>query len=154
MLNDRDDDHPRRWRVALYADENQRPGLEGFVARVRTGMAGWDFRAPGLLAAALEGLGLRVRILPGPPRAAIQAIATDLAGGELDALIVLRDPFAAGAAAAEASLLLRLADLHQVATATNLATAECLVRGLAPRSRVLESGRMVAAGLRPVPLPR
>jgi methylglyoxal synthase len=154
MLNDRDDDHPRRWRVALYADEIQRPGLEGFAARVQSGLAGWDLRAPGVLAAALEGLGLRVRPLPGPPRAAIQAIAADLASGELDALIVLRDAFAAGAAAAEATLLLRLADLHQVATATNLATAECLVRGLAPRSRGLETGRMAAAGLRPMPLPR
>lgn len=134
MLSDHDDDQPRRWRVALHADEGHRPALEGFAARHRAGLAGWDLRAAGPLAAALQRLGLRVRPLPAAPGAAGRAIAADVAAGELDALILFRDPFAAAGPAQDGGLLLRLADLHNVASATNLASAECLVRGLAPRA--------------------
>jgi methylglyoxal synthase len=55
-----------------------------------------------------------------------------MAAGEIDVLIFLRDLLTPRSAEPDAAPLLRAADLHSVAVATNLSTAECLVRALAP----------------------
>jgi methylglyoxal synthase len=50
----------------------------------------------------------------------------------IDALIFLRDPLTAQPHEPDIAALLRVADVHNVALATNLASAECLVRALMP----------------------
>ena len=55
-----------------------------------------------------------------------------MASGEIDALIFLRDPLTAGPHEPDVTALLRVADVHNVAVATNLAGAECLVRAFSP----------------------
>jgi methylglyoxal synthase len=87
--------------------------------------------APACLAGAVRNAtGLRVRaVLPAAQGGTLQ-IGAEVAAGELDALVFLRDPLAAPPHQSEGVALLRIADLHNVAVATNLAGAECLVRAL------------------------
>lgn len=124
---------PRRWRVALIAHEAKKHVLVTFVWRHRDHFAGWNLVATEATGAMLrEKVSLKVRgVLPGPRGGDVQ-IGAEIAVGEIDALIFLRDPLTAQPHEPDITALLRVADVHNVPVATNLASAECLVRGLAP----------------------
>ena len=127
------DDRSRRWRVALIAHDTKKASLVAFVQRHRDQFKDWQFLATASTGEVLRAAtGLRVRtVLPGPSGGDIQ-IAAELAAGEIDALIFLRDPLTAQPHGPDIAAALRVADVHNVAVATNLATAECLVRALCP----------------------
>lgn len=59
-----------------------------------------------------------------------QQIGALIAENRLDLLIFLRDPLMAQPHEPDIIALLRLCDVHRVPVATNLATAEILIRGL------------------------
>lgn len=124
---------PRRWRVALIAHDAKKPDLAAFVRRHRERFADWSLLATEATGAMLrQEVGLRVRgVLPGPRGGDLQ-IGAELASGEIDALIFLRDPLTAQPHEPDITALLRVADVHNVPVATNLSSAECLVRALAP----------------------
>ena len=123
----------RRWRVALIAHDAKKPDLLAFVRRHRKQFADWSLVATEATGAMLrQELGLKVRdILPGPRGGDLQ-IGAEIASGEIDALIFLRDPLTAQPHEPDITALLRVADVHNIAVATNLASAGCLVRALAP----------------------
>ena len=140
MLN-ADDWRPRRWRVALVAHDAKKSALLAFVQRHRTEFKDW-----GLLATASTGeplrdaTALRIRtVLPGPRGGDVQ-IGAEIAAGEVDALIFLRDPLTVQPHEPDIAALLRVADVHNVALATNLASAECLVRALTPEGALAGRG--------------
>jgi methylglyoxal synthase len=56
-----------------------------------------------------------------------QQIGAMVAGGELEAVIFLRDPLAAQPHEPDISALMRVCDVHNVPLATNLATAEAVL---------------------------
>lgn len=128
-----DDWRPRRWRVALVAHDAKRAALAAFVRRHRSSFKDWDLLATASTGEALrDATGLRLRALqPAPPGEDLQ-MGAEIASGEVDALIFLRDPLTAQPHELDISGLLRVADVHNVAVATNLATAECLVLALSP----------------------
>jgi methylglyoxal synthase len=121
----------RRWRVALIAHDAKKRDLLAFVVRHRRQFAGCSLVATEATAALLrQELGLKVReVLPGP-RGGDLEIGAEIASGEIDALIFLRDPLTAQPHEPDITALLRVADVHNIATATNLATAGCLVMAL------------------------
>jgi methylglyoxal synthase len=132
MLN-ADDWRPRRWRVALVAHDAKKTGLVAFVTRHRATFKDWELLATAATGAALrEATGLRVRTVQPGPRGGDVQIGAEIAAGEIDALIFLRDPLTAQPYEPDITTLLRVADVHNVAFATNLASAECLVRALRP----------------------
>ena len=55
-------------------------------------------------------------------------------------MIFLRDPLTAQPHEPDIAALLRVADVHNVALATNLSSAECLVRGLSPEGALSTRG--------------
>ena len=57
-------------------------------------------------------------------------IATGIACDEVDLVLFFRDPLKADAASITEQNLLRLCDMHSVPIATNIATAEVLLRGM------------------------
>ena len=59
-----------------------------------------------------------------------QQIGAMLANGELGLIIFLRDPLTAQPHEPDVTAHFRLCDVHNVPLATNVATAEVLVRGL------------------------
>jgi len=57
-------------------------------------------------------------------------IAADVATNKVDIVIFFRDPMAKHPHEPDISMLMRLCDVHNVALATNPATAELLLKGL------------------------
>jgi methylglyoxal synthase len=128
-----DDERPRRWRVALIAHDVKKAAMVAFVQRHRAQFKDWELLATATTGEALrDATGLRMRtVLSGPCGGDIQ-IGAEIAAGEIDALIFLRDPLTAQPHEPDVTAVLRVADVHNVALATNLASAECLVRALSP----------------------
>jgi methylglyoxal synthase len=128
-----DDRGQRRWRVALVAHDAKTPALVAFVQRHRFCFKDWELLATASTGEALrDATGLRVRTVLDGSRGGDVQIGAEMASGEIDALIFLRDPLTAGPHESDVAPLLRVADVHNVAVATNLAGAECLVRALIP----------------------
>lgn len=59
-----------------------------------------------------------------------QQIASEIEQNELDMVIFLRDPHSAGVHESDLSNVVRLCDMHNIPLATNLATAELLIKSL------------------------
>src|SRR5215471_14398911 len=128
-----DDGRSRRWRVALIAHDAKEAALVAFVQRHRNQFKDWELLATATTGEVLRGAtGLRMRtVLSGPCGGDIQ-IGAEVAAGEIDAVVFLRDPLTALPHEPDVAAILRVADVHNVALATNLASAECLVRALSP----------------------
>src|SRR5215831_4968311 len=124
-----DDGRPRRWRVALIAHDEKKAAMVAFVQRHRAQFKNWELLATATTGEALrDATGLRMRtVLSGPRGGDVQ-----IGAGEIDAVIFLRDPLTAHPHEPDVAAVLRVADVHNVALATNLASAECLVRALSP----------------------
>lgn len=133
MLN-ADDWRSRRWRVALVAHDAKKAALVAFAQRHRSHLKDWELLATASTGEAVRNAtGLRVRtVLAGPHEVGDVRMEAEIAAGEVDALIFLRDPLTAQPHESDTTALLRVADVHNVALATNLTSAECLVRALSP----------------------
>ena len=77
-----------------------------------------------------EASGLLVKRFLSALQGGEQQIGARIAYNEIDLLIIFRDPMATSLQEGDGSLL-RLCDLHNVPVATNVATAEVLIHGLA-----------------------
>lgn len=78
----------------------------------------------------IDQTGLKVhRFSPGP-LGGEQQIGGMVAYNEIDLVIFLRDPMSAEQYRSDGSTLLGLCDLHNIPFATNIATAEMLVKGV------------------------
>jgi methylglyoxal synthase len=131
---DEADARPRRWRVGLVAHDAKKAALSAFVLRHREHFASWKLVATAATGELLrEAIGVKVRTVLSGPRGGDLQLGGELASGEIDALIFLRDPLTAQPHEPDVAALLRAADVHNIPVATNLATAECLVRALAPQ---------------------
>lgn len=136
-----DDWRPRRWRVALVAHDAKKAALAAFVQRHRPSFKDWDLLATASAGEALrDTTGLRLRTLQPSPQGGDLQIGAEIASGEVDALIFLRDPLTAKPHEPDISALLWVADVHNVAVATNLASAECLVLALSPEGALTTRG--------------
>ena len=78
-----------------------------------------------------EATGLKVHRFLSDPQGGDQQIGARIAYNEIDMVFFFRDPLTAGAHEPDVMTLLRLCDLHNVPIATNVATAEVLIHGLA-----------------------
>ena len=120
------------WRVAMIAHDAKKGDLAAFAQRHLQQLRHWSLvatRATGEMLARETGLDV-LRVLPGPEGGDVR-IGAEIAAGTIDALIFLRDPLTAQPHEPDITALLRVADVHNVAVATNLASAECVVQALA-----------------------
>lgn len=83
---------------------------------------------PGKLVA--EATGLKINCFLGGSQGGGQQIASRIACNEIDLLIFFRDPLTAKPHEPNDNDLLRLCDVHNIPFATNIATAEALIRGV------------------------
>ena len=74
--------------------------------------------------------GLVINRMKSGPLGGDQQIGSMIACSELDLVVFLRDPLTAQPHEPDVSALFRLCDVHNIPLATNVATAEVLVRGL------------------------
>ncbi len=77
-----------------------------------------------------QATGLEVRGMQSGPYGGDQQIGAMVASGEMDAVIFLRDPLTAQPHEPDITALLRVCDVHNVPVATNLASAEKIVRAM------------------------
>ena len=74
--------------------------------------------------------GLRVTRFLSGRQGGGQQIASRITYGEIDALLFFRDPFALCKTEVNDVEMLRLCDMHNVPFATNIASAQILIRGI------------------------
>ncbi|MEW6045564.1 MAG: methylglyoxal synthase [Bacillota bacterium] len=80
-----------------------------------------------------EATGLEVERMLSGPYGGDQQIGAQVAAGEVDAVIFLRDPLTAQPHEPDISALMRVCDVHNVPLATNAATAALILTALAQR---------------------
>lgn len=78
----------------------------------------------------IEATGLEVQRYLSGPLGGDQQIGAMIAANEMDLVFFFRDPLTAQPHEPDVSALLRLADVHNVPLATNIATGEILIRSL------------------------
>lgn len=78
----------------------------------------------------IEQTGLDVHLLKSGPLGGDQQIGAMISEDQLDLVIFLRDPLAAQPHEPDVTALIRLCDVYEVPLATNIGTAEVLLRGL------------------------
>ncbi len=116
-------------RVALIAHDGKKQELVDFV---NAHLAWFDSRslvATGTTGGRIESLGLTVERLASGPLGGDAQIAARITDGLLDAIIFFRDPMGKHPHEPDVNMLLRQCDVHNVALATNRATAELLIAG-------------------------
>ena len=120
-----------RRTLALIAHDRKKDDLQSFCARHRDLLSRCDLIATGTTGQRVaEATDLPVtRYLSGPLGGDAQ-IASRVAIGEVAAVIFLGDPLYAHPHEPEIQSLLRVCNVHNVPVATNLATAEMLLRFL------------------------
>ena len=89
-----------------------------------------------------EELGLSVEPVASGPEGGDMQIGARIVEGSVDAVVFLRDPLTAHPHEPDIQALLKVCDIHGVPLATNLASAEILLRSL---SQAIYWGREAAA---------
>lgn len=77
-----------------------------------------------------EATGLPVHRFKSGPLGGDQQIGAMISEDEMDMVIFLRDPLAAQPHEPDVTALIRLSDVYEIPLATNIGTAEILIRGL------------------------
>ncbi len=84
-----------------------------------------------------EKADLPVTLVASGPHGGDQQIGALVSRGEVEAVIFLRDPLTAQPHEPDISALLRICDVHNVPLATNVATAEMLLRFLLEQRKAM-----------------
>jgi len=114
-------------RVALIAHDGKKNELVDFVKRHLAWFAERELVGTGTTGGRIEELGLAVERFASGPLGGDAQIAARITEGKLDAVIFFRDPMGKHPHEPDVNMLLRQCDVHNVALATNRATAELLV---------------------------
>lgn len=117
--------------IALIAHDNQKDSLVNFVIAYKPIFANANLYATGTTGMRIaQATGLQITRVQSGPLGGDQQIGAKVASDEMDMVIFMRDPLTAQPHEPDITALLRLCDVHNVPVATNLATAEALVRAL------------------------
>lgn len=114
--------------LALIAHDDKKEDMVLLVKANEHGLSGVDLlatRSTGQIIRARTGL--PVTLVQSGPLGGDQQIGAMVAGGEVNAVIFLRDPLMAHPHEPDVSALLRVCDVHNVPLATNTASAEAIL---------------------------
>lgn len=116
---------------ALIAHDNMKEDMMAFAVKHRAILERFDLFATGTTGKRIiEATGLPVHRLQSGPLGGDQQIGAMIAEDRLGFMIFLRDPLTAQPHEPDVQALLRLCDVHRIPVATNLSTAEVLIRHL------------------------
>lgn len=114
--------------IALIAHDAKKADMVYLVQAHREEFSRLNLVATGTTGKYIQSrIGLPVRLMKSGPQGGDQQIGALVAGGEVQAVVFLRDPLTAHPHEPDVSALVRLCDVHNVPLATNLATAEAVV---------------------------
>ena len=116
--------------IALIAHDRKKEEMVAFVQKHRDFFAQFTLVATGTPGQRImEGTGLAVERLKSGPLGGDAEIAARVVNGGVDAVFFFLDPLYAQPHEPDIRALLRICEVYNVPIATNLATAECVVRG-------------------------
>jgi methylglyoxal synthase len=118
-------------KVGLIAHDSKKKLMQNLCIAYRGILSRHELYATGTTGTLVEEVtNLRIhKFLPGETGGTRQ-LASQIEQGNLDLIIFLRDPLHAKAKEPEVSSILRLCDIYNIPIATNLATAELLIKAL------------------------
>jgi len=117
--------------LACIAHDRMKETMIDCLGRHRQRLAGIPIIATGTTGRMIrDRLGLEVKCMQSGPLGGDQQIGSKIACGKVGAVIFLRDPLYAHPHEPDITAFLRLCDVHVVPLATNVATAELLLRDL------------------------
>ena len=119
--------------IALVAHDKQKATMLDFARRHREVLARFPLVATATTGKLLSAeLGLTIETMLSGPLGGDQQIGARIAEERIAAVFFLRDPLTAQPHEPDVTALLRVCDVHSVPLATNLGSAEALVRSLIP----------------------
>jgi len=117
--------------IALIAHDKKKEDLMGFVTAYLPIFEKHTLFATGTTGKRLmEETGLSIHRFQSGPLGGDQQIGAKIADNNMDVVIFFRDPLTAQPHEPDVSALMRLCDVYGVPLATNMGTAEVLIRGL------------------------
>jgi methylglyoxal synthase len=120
----------KKQRLALIAHDGKKAEMVGFVKDNLKFIRHFEIIATGTTGRYLEQASLKVHKVESGPEGGDAQIAAMIVEGRLDGVIFLRDPLGIHPHEPDIFMLLRLADVHNIPLATNVATAKILIRGM------------------------
>jgi methylglyoxal synthase len=120
-----------RIRLALIAHDEKKADMIAFAREYEAVLSDCELIATGTTGKRLnEETGLSVTRMASGPLGGDMMIGAEVARGDLDGIVFLRDPLRAQPHEPDITALLRICDVHDTALATNLASAQFLLSGL------------------------
>jgi len=117
--------------IALIAHDNKKKLLVNFAIAYKHILERHSLFATGTTGKLImEATGLKIERMMSGPLGGDQQIGAKIASNEMDLIIFLRDPLTAQPHEPDVQALLRLSDVHAIPIATNIATAELLIKAL------------------------
>ncbi|MGO0061040.1 methylglyoxal synthase [Brevibacillus fluminis] len=119
-------------KVALIAHDRKKEEMVQLATAYESILAQHELFATGTTGTRImENTALEVTRFLSGPLGGDQQIGGKVAQNEMDMVIFLRDPLAAQPHEPDINALIRLCDVHKIPLATNLGTAEVLLKALA-----------------------
>lgn len=117
--------------IALIAHDNKKNDLVQFVMAYQGIFSKHSLFATGTTGLRIsEATGLHVIRFQSGPLGGDQEVGAMIAKNQMDAIFFFRDPLTAQPHEPDVTALVRLCDVYSIPLATNMGTAELLIRGL------------------------
>ncbi|MET4560954.1 methylglyoxal synthase [Lysinibacillus parviboronicapiens] len=118
-------------KIALIAHDRKKDNLVQFAIAYKDILLEHTLYATGTTGQrVIEATGLEIARFRSGPLGGDQQIGAMIANNDMDMVIFFRDPLTAQPHEPDVSALIRLCDVYQVPLATNMGTAEILLKGL------------------------
>jgi len=118
-------------KIALIAHDKKKDDIIKFAIAYRDILAEHQLFATGTTGKRIhDETGLNIHRYQSGPLGGDQQIGAMVAQNDLDMILFFRDPLTAQPHEPDVSALIRLADVYSVPLATNMGTAELLIKGL------------------------
>lgn len=118
-------------KIALIAHDEKKNEMVNFSIAYEALLAQFELYATGTTGKRImKETNLKIHRLMSGPLGGDQQIGAMVATGELDLILFFRDPLTAQPHEPDVSALLRLCDVYGIPLATNIATAELLLRSI------------------------
>ena len=118
-------------KIALIAHDRKKDNLIQFAIAYRDILAEHDLYATGTTGTMIEAeTGLSITKFRSGPLGGDQQIGAMIANNDMDMVFFFRDPLTAQPHEPDVMALVRLCDLYHIPLATNMGTAEILLKGL------------------------
>ena len=119
-------------KIALIAHDKKKNDMINLATKYKDVLAKHELFATGTTGTLVMGeTGLKITRMKSGPLGGDQQIGSMIANAELDLVIFLRDPLTAQPHEPDVSALLRLCDVINIPLATNMKSAEIMLRALA-----------------------